>query len=79
MKLQSLRKENVLVFHFNVGIVEVAIFQGAEEDYGYTVIFEGSFYPTFGHKKEFYYIVFFFDKDILFELRFHVKYLYTRC
>ena len=74
------------MFHFNVGIVEVAILQGAEEDYGYIVIFEGSFYPTFGHKKEFYYIVllyiyiyiFFFLKDILFELRFHVKYLYTR-
>ena len=37
-------------------MVEVAIFQDLEEDYCYTVIFEGSFYPAFRHEKELYYI-----------------------
>ena len=27
-----------------------------KEDYCYTVIFEGSFYPAFRHEKELYYI-----------------------
>ena len=56
MKFLSQRQINVLVFHFNVGIVDVAKFQDSEEDYGYTVIFEGSFYPAFRHEKELYYI-----------------------
>ena len=45
-----------MVFHFNVGIVEVAIFQDSKEDCYYTVIFEGSLCPAFRHEKELYYI-----------------------